>query len=95
MGDRIKLITKLNEIGEDFEKLAVGLRDRMPYLSYKVFRVSETCREAAQELKENGTARVELEGGGSTWWHVCEECRTTVAATDKFCRECGRRLIRT
>ena len=30
-----------------------------------------------------------IEGGGSTWWYVCDECHTAIDRKDKFCRECG------
>ena len=44
------------------------------------------------ENKEK-TARVEYEGGGSSWWYVCEECHTTIGTKDKVCPTCKRRLI--
>lgn len=34
-----------------------------------------------------------IEGGGSTWWYVCDECHTAIDRKDKFCRECGRELM--
>ena len=33
-----------------------------------------------------------LEGGGTTWWYVCEDCHTAINYKDNFCRECGRPL---
>ena len=33
---------------------------------------------------------IEIEGGGNSWWYVCEECRGAVDTSDKFCRHCGR-----
>ena len=33
---------------------------------------------------------VEIEGGGNSWWYVCEECRGAVDTSDRFCRHCGR-----
>ena len=35
---------------------------------------------------------VVVEGGGSSWFYVCDECRTILSQSDKFCRECGRRI---
>lgn len=35
-------------------------------------------------------AEAELEGGGSTWWHVCGECHGPIDYSDRFCRHCGR-----
>ena len=34
----------------------------------------------------------EIEGGGSTWWHVCPECHGQVDKGDSFCRHCGQAL---
>jgi hypothetical protein len=35
----------------------------------------------------------ELDGGGSSWFYLCSECRTVLSSQrDKFCRECGRRI---
>lgn len=37
-------------------------------------------------------AEVEIEGGGWSWWFVCEECHAAVDPTQKTCPVCGRRL---
>jgi hypothetical protein len=42
------------------------------------------------ELNE---AEAEMEGGGSTWFFVCGECHTAIDSKDKYCRECGRKII--
>ena len=39
------------------------------------------------------SAETEMEGGGSTWWYVCGECHTAIDKKDRFCRECGRKLM--
>lgn len=42
---------------------------------------------------EPETVEPDTEGDGrSTWWYVCEECRTAIEWKDKYCRECGRRI---
>lgn len=41
-------------------------------------------------LKEKEPVHMEIEGGGSTWWYVCEECHASVSPGDRFCRQCGR-----
>ena len=33
-------------------------------------------------------AEVELEGGGSTWWYVCEECHGAVNYMADICPHC-------
>lgn len=35
----------------------------------------------------------EIEGGGSSWWYVCSECRITLAPSDHYCRNCGRKIV--
>ena len=46
------------------------------------------------KLKEQ-EAEPEIEGGGSTWWYVCSECRGAIDNNDRFCKHCGARLKRT
>ena len=48
--------------------------------------------DALALLKEQEPVETELEGGGSTWWHVCGECHGTIGDYDSFCRHCGRRI---
>ena len=49
-----------------------------------------------KELKEQQEpVGIEIEGGGSTWWYVCEDCHGAINDSDKYCRHCGRRLKRT
>ena len=43
-------------------------------------------------LKEQDPVEPELEGGGSTWWHVCGECHGAIDASDNYCKHCGRRI---
>lgn len=47
---------------------------------------------AIELLKEQEPVEPELEGGGSTWWHVCGECHGMIDKNDNFCRHCGRRI---
>ena len=35
---------------------------------------------------------IEIEGGGTTWWHVCPECHGAVDKGDHFCRHCGQAI---
>ena len=37
-------------------------------------------------------AQIELEGGGSNWWHVCEDCHGAVDTSDLYCKHCGKPL---
>lgn len=40
-------------------------------------------------------AEIELEGGGSTWYHVCGECHGAIDKNDLFCKHCGRPVKQT
>lgn len=44
-------------------------------------------------LKGRKKVRMLIEGGGSSWWYVCEECQTAVDKKDKFCRQCGGEFV--
>ena len=49
-----------------------------------------TTRPEYCPLKKHEPVDIEIEGGGSTWWYVCEECHGPVDRNDLFCRHCGR-----
>lgn len=53
----------------------------------------DECVRIYQEMKKWETDRkpveIELEGGGSNWWYVCEECRGSVSDQDDYCKHCG------
>ena len=58
--------------------------------------LTEVLDEAAKTIiyrTQSKEAEVEPEGGGTFWFHVCGECRTAINRWDKYCHECGRRLI--
>ena len=48
--------------------------------------------DAIELLKDQDPVEPELEGGGSTWWHVCGECHGAIDVSDNFCKHCGRRI---
>ena len=39
--------------------------------------------------------QAEMEGGGSSWWYVCEECRGAIDSSDSWCKYCGRPVNKT
>ena len=43
------------------------------------------------DFKEEGTP-AEIEGGGSTWWIVCGECRGPIDTNDHYCKHCGKKV---
>ena len=56
-------------------------------------RKNEELEERVAIMEEGQTAEVEMEGSGHNWFFVCGECHTALNSTDKFCRQCGRRLV--
>ena len=59
-----------------------------------VIKMSTQFRDIVVELlKEQEPVEPELEGGGSSWWYVCGECHKAIDPKDKFCSECGRRIL--
>ena len=55
---------------------------------------AETCLELAEAeiITIAEPVETELEGGGSSWFHVCGDCHGVVGDYDRYCRHCGRRL---
>jgi len=52
--------------------------------------------EAIDTVAEQFTpAEIELEGGGTTWWYVCEDCHGAVDKSDLYCKHCGRPVKQT
>lgn len=39
--------------------------------------------------------QAEIEGGGSSWWYVCEECHGAIDSSDSWCKHCGRPVKKT
>lgn len=55
---------------------------------------TRNAMENAVRLLRGTEAEAEFEGDGkSTWWFVCGECHTALDTKDRFCRECGRKII--
>lgn len=50
-------------------------------------QVSKAIDAVAEHFKQ---VRAEIEGGGSSWWYVCEECRGVIDSSDSWCKHCGR-----
>lgn len=55
----------------------------------------QVLTDALYLLKEQEPVEPELEGGGSSWWHVCGECHGMIDKNDLFCRHCGRPVKQT
>ena len=93
MSNDIKAIREtLKDLADSFTERAIQIREAEPGKSYSVFVRAEACRKAAEELKRLTPVRKEWEGGGGSWFAVCEDCRGTVGEHDAYCRHCGRPL---
>lgn len=93
MNDMNQTIENLNAIKGYFTGMAIALRGSDPRESFRMFKCSEACEKAAEELERLKPMKAELEGGGHSWWNVCGDCHTIINEGDKFCRQCGRRII--
>ena len=92
MNEIKKLINDLEEMHKGSIETAKELRSISPQMSYTFFQISEVSGKAAEELKQLIPVKREIEGGGRSWFFVCEECHGQVDSRDGFCRHCGRPL---
>lgn len=92
MNDIKKLIEDLKDVERGGTEAARDLRETDPKTSYLFYSLSEVCGKAAEELKRLIPVKREIEGGGFTWFYVCEECHGQVDSRDGFCRHCGHPL---
>ena len=84
-----EIIQGLEIIKEVYEELAIKMRRKNPGDSFQSFQVAATCEKAAEALKRNIPQKMEMEGGGPTWWHVCPGCNGAIDSQDRWCRHCG------
>ena len=89
MNEIRRLIADLKEMEDATARSARNARDTDPKLSYNLFLYSETCKKAAEELKERIPMPAEIEGGDKSYFYVCGECHGNIGSWDKFCRHCG------
>ena len=91
-----KMIQNIRErlvcCAEIYQRIAEDLTEKDPKRSEQCFGEAEIFRGAAEAVVRLETAEAEIEGGGSTWWYVCGECRAPISPPDHFCRMCGRPL---
>lgn len=84
MIDREKAIAELQEYHDrewtDERKQGIPARDERRRIT----------GNALELLKEQEPVDMVPEGGGRSWWLVCEECHGAVDSSDKFCRHCGK-----
>lgn len=88
MSEREKLITQLESLrfyltkyDRDFFDTAVDKK-----------AAAKAIANAIALLNDKETA-AEMEGGGANWFFVCGECRGLLGTNDKYCRNCGRKVV--
>ena len=84
-----QLAADLQGMKKKLEEASVKLRDKAPGFSYLLWKHSETAERAVKRLTP---VRKEWEGGGGSWFAVCEDCHGQVGQSDAYCRHCGRPL---
>ena len=84
-----KLVAELKEMEEDITDAAIRFREEAPGLSYLLWTYVKTVKKAEERLKP---VKRDWEGGGGSWFAVCEDCRGQVGESDLYCRHCGRAL---
>ncbi len=65
-------------------------------------QAGDKVKDWQKEIMENGAPErldlkeepvpAELEGGGTTWWMVCGDCRGPIDTNDHYCKHCGRKV---
>ena len=78
----IRMFTHMINIMERHDTMTISCGDPL----------MELLKDVRELLKEQDPVEPELEGGGSTWWHVCGECHGAIDVSDNFCKHCGRRI---
>ena len=86
-------IAYLEALEQNYEQLAVSLRETDTQNSFTSYKLAEACRKAAEQLRRCVPAEAEYEGDArSSWWYVCPECHIGVIRDQKYCQECGQKL---
>jgi len=56
--------------------------------------VDPWAKEMAEDLLIRQETTPEIEGGGTSWWFVCRDCRGSISPYDIYCKHCGRLVKR-
>ena len=93
MIDARDMISSLEEIKATFIRLAREKSGPKPTQgTWAAFKISETCENAAKQLKRNIPQKMDVEGDRGNWWYVCPECHGAIDRGDLFCRHCGQEV---
>ena len=87
-GDQ-ELRERMEQVRKELLEAAIRIREKSPGLSYGLYQYSKTAEDAVRRLTP---VKRDPEGGGGSWFAVCEECRGQVGELDQYCRHCGRPL---
>ena len=84
-----ELLAGLKEMEKEILDAAIRFREEAPGLSYLQRTYAKKTKKAEDRLTP---VKKEWEGGGGSWFALCEECRGQVGQSDLYCRHCGRAL---
>ena len=84
-----ELRERLEQVRKELFEAAIRIREKSPGLSYGLYQYSKTAEDAVKRLTP---VKRDPEGGGGSWFAVCEECHGQVGELDQYCRHCGRPL---
>ena len=81
-------------IDETVQALKEMLREMQEPAEVKDWQreIMESGAPERLDFKEEEGTPAELEGGGSTWWMVCGDCRGPIDTNDHYCKHCGRKV---
>ena len=62
---------------------------------YILVTEAEKCLELAEaeDTIFMDPVHAETRGEGITWWYACSECHSSLNPHDKYCHECGRKIL--
>lgn len=84
-----ELRDRLEVVQKELFDAAVRIREESLGLSYTLYQYAKTAKDAVKRLTP---VKRDMEGGGGSWFAVCEECHGQVGQLDLYCRHCGRPL---
>ena len=87
--DDKEIVKELSVMCSDMKDAAIRFREDVPGLSYLLWGYSKTAEKAIERMKP---VKRDQEGGGGSWFAVCEDCHGQVGQSDAYCRHCGRAL---
>lgn len=81
------------DIEKTVAELKQGINNGSAIGSPDVVISADTATDILAVLLKEKSAEAEMEGDANTWWFACGECHGAIDPKDKYCRECGRKII--